>query len=236
LGGGHGVLTGPQALCTLPGQVRQSVSRKGAQNEAGLSVLVVAVSVASAWRGSALCRADSFAYIERWATGTLTTGEEFESWRIHVVVPDGDDWVVSGIDGWLWDGPTWYYNHAAGVIPNPSFFTVPDGEFGTYWTSPHFYPNSDLWGGLSGTMDLVLEPTFVHLGGWFDQTFDTNGDYVVWQGTVLNPTPEVYGSIEFGYATVLEAYPHWHTFVIPEPATAVLLALGAWALLRRRYH
>jgi hypothetical protein len=193
-----------------------------------LTVIVAALAA------SALCHASSSAYIERWATGTLTTGEPFESWRIHVVVPDGDDWLMSAIDGWLWDGPTWYYNHDAGVIPNPSFFTVPDGEFATYWTSPHSYPNSDLLYGVSWTMDLMLEPTFVHLGGWWDDTFDTNGDYVVWQGTVLNPIPDIYGSIQFVYVTWLEQYSHWQTFVMPEPATAALLALGACALVRRR--
>jgi hypothetical protein len=192
--------------------------------------LAVAMVVLTA---SALCRADSFAYIERWATGTLTTGEDFESWRVHVVVPDADDWVLSGIDGWLWSGPTWYYNDDAGVIPNPRFLTVPDGEVGTYWTSPHSYPNSGLWGGVSCTFDLALEPTFVHLSTWWDETFDTNGDYVVWQGSVLDPIPEVYGSIEFAYGTLLEPEPHWYTFVIPEPASALLLALGAGLLLRR---
>ena len=55
---------------------------------------------------TALCRADSFAYIERWASGPLTTNVTFESWRIHVVVPDGDDWLASGIDGWTTGGPT----------------------------------------------------------------------------------------------------------------------------------
>ncbi len=201
---------------------------------AAFSTMAVALSVASVWRGNLPCHADSFAYIERWATGTLTTGEPFESWRIHVVVPDGDDWIVSGIDGWLTGGPTWYYNHDAGAIPNPRFFTVPDGEFGTYWTSPHSYPNSDLFYGIGCTLDLALEPTFVHLGGWWDQTFDTNGDYVVWQGTVLNPIPEIYGSIEFSYRTWLELYDHYVTFVIPEPTTAALLALGTLPLLRRR--
>jgi hypothetical protein len=179
-------------------------------------------------------RADSFAYIERWATGTLTTGEPFESWRIHVVVPDGDDWVTSSIDGWLTGGPTWYYNFEAGLVPNPHFFTVPDGEFGTYWTSPHDYPNSDDWGNVYKTMDGVYEPTFVHLGGWWDYTSDTDGDYVVWQGTVLNPNPQAYGSVEFAYGTELEPPAHWYTFEIPEPATAVPLALGAALLLRRR--
>jgi hypothetical protein len=201
---------------------------------AAFPVMTVVIMVAGAWPGGALCHADSFAYIERWATGTLTTGEPFESWRIHVVVPDGDDWIVSGIDGWLWGGPTWYYNYDAGMVPNPNFFTVPDGELGTYWTSPHSYPNSDLFYGISISADGVLEPTFVHLGGWFDQTFDTSGDYVVWQGTVLNPIPDIHGSVEFGYTTWLEPYPHWSTFVIPEPATGVLLALGACAFLLRR--
>jgi hypothetical protein len=185
--------------------------------------------------GSALCPADSFAYIERWASGTLTTGEPFESWRVHVVVPDGDDWIASGIDGWLTGGPTWYYDPVGSVIPRPDLFdTYPDAEFATYFTSPHFYPNSNLWGGVSMTMDGVYEPTFIHLGGWCDDTFDTNGDYVVWQGTVLNPIPEIHGSIEFVYVTWLDQYVHWYTFVIPEPATAVLLALGAAISLRRR--
>ena len=121
------------------------------------------------------------------------------------------------------------------MIPRLDLFgTYPDLEFATYFTTPHFYPNSDLGAAVGMSADGVFQPTFVHLGGWFDDTFDTNGDYVVWQGTVLNPIPEVYGSTEFGYATVLEAYPHWQTFVIPEPATAALLVLGAGTLLRRR--
>lgn len=49
----------------------------------------------------ALCHADPFVCVERWASGTLTTGEEFESWRIHVVVPDGQSWGRSQIDGRL---------------------------------------------------------------------------------------------------------------------------------------
>jgi hypothetical protein len=36
------------------------------------------------------------------------------------------------------------------------------------------------------------------------------------------------------YATELESYPHYVTFVIPEPATAALVALAAWWFLRRR--
>jgi hypothetical protein len=192
------------------------------------------IAVMGTLAASAACHGDSLAYIERWATGTLTTGEPFESWRIHVVVPDGDDWLASGIDGWLWDGPTWYYNYDAGLIPDPDVFHIyPDAEFATYFTTPRNYPNSDVGGAMGLTADGVHEPTFLHLSAWWDDTFDTNGDYVVWQGTVLNPIPEVYGSIQFVYQTWLEP-PQWHTFVIPEPASAALLALGAGTLLRRR--
>ena len=67
-----------------------------------------------------------------------------------------------------------------------------------------------------------------------DQYPKVYGDYVVWQGTVLNPIPADYAYIQFDYVTWLEQYSHWQTFVIPEPASAVLLALGAGVLLRRR--
>jgi len=190
-------------------------------------VLVIATSAA------ALCRADSFAYIDLWATGTLTTGEDFESWRIHVVVPDGDDWVGSAIDGWLTSGPTWYYDPAAGFIARPDLFDVyPDAEFGTYFTVPEFYPNSDLWGGFGMSADGVFEPTYLHLGAWGGALVGS-GDYVVFQGTVVNPIPDIYGTIEFAYDTLLEP-PQYYTFVIPEPATGALLALCACCLLRRR--
>ena len=84
------------------------------------------------------------------------------------------------------------------------------------------------------TADGVLEPTYVHLGGWFDLTFDTDGDFVVWQGTILNPIPDVYARIEFGYGTHLEPYVHDRTFLIPEPATLGLLLLCMHPLARRR--
>lgn len=183
---------------------------------------------------AALGRAEPYAYIERWATGTLTTGEEFESWRIHVVVPDGDDWVASSIDGWLTGGPTWYED-PTGVTPRPDLFPeYPDAEFATYWTTPHLYPNSDLVDGVGMTADLVLEPTYLDLGGWFDTTFDTDGDYVVWQGTVLNPVADTYGTIEFAYATHPEPFVEYLTFLIPEPGSGLLLLAPGACLLRRR--
>jgi hypothetical protein len=193
-----------------------------------LTVVVVIIA------GSALCRADSFAYIDLWASGTLTTGEPFESWRIHVVIPDGDDWIGSGIDGWLTGGSTWCYDPEAELMPRPDLFELyPDAEFSTYFTTAHSYPNSDGVYEMWTTADGVFEATFLHQGAWGDYTFDTDGDYVVFQGTVLNPVPETYGSIQFVYDTVLED-PYCCTFVIPEPATGVLLALSACCLARRR--
>jgi len=202
-----------------------------------LPVTVVVIGLASVYApatGGALCRADSYAYIERWASGTLTTGDPFESWRIHVVIPDGDDWTGSAIDGWLTGGPTWYYDPVAGLMPCPDLFEIyPDAEFATYFTTPFLHPNSDVGGSIITSADGVFEPTFLHLGAWAADALAGSGDYVLFQGTVLNPIPDIYGSIEFAYGTLLEP-PHYYTFVIPEPASGVLLALCAWSLLRRR--
>ena len=171
--------------------------------------------------------------IERWATGTLTTGDPFESWRIHVVVPEGDDWIASELQGWLTGGPTWYRNLDAGRIPDPNLFSIyPDAEFSTYSTSPHLYPNSDLLGELY-EVPAVFEPTHIFLG-WADGYFDTDGDYVVFQGTVINPVTDIYGSIEFAYNTLLDPV-QYYTFVIPEPSCGALLALGVCCLARRRH-
>jgi hypothetical protein len=157
--------------------------------------------------GSALCRGDSFAYI---------------------------DWIGSGIDAWLTGGPTWYYDPVAGLIPWPDIFEIyPDAEFATYFTTPFLHPNSDVGGSIIMTGDGVFEPTFLHLGVWAGDALAGSGDYVLFQGTVLDPIPGSYGTIEFVYDTLLEPA-HYCTFVIPEPASGVLLALGAWSLLRRR--
>ena len=194
-----------------------------------LGVIVVALA------GGALCRADTFAYIERWASGTLTTAEPFESWRIHVVVPDGDYWKASELEGWLSGGPTWYYNWDAGFIPDPNLFpTYPDTEFTTYCTAPDLYPNSDLIDGeflWDGYGDETWNCFF-----WVGGSPDTDGDRVVFQATVLNPIPDHYGTIEFNYVTDLEPFGHPYTFLIPEPASGVLLALvalGAWSVKRK---
>jgi hypothetical protein len=191
----------------------------------GAIVLVIATSAV------ALCRADSFAYIERWASGTLTTGEPFESWRIHVVIPDGDDWQASELTAQLTGGPTWYYNFNAGYIPDPDLFpTYPDAEFTTHLTSPHLYPNSDLEGEIVETPPIYL-PEHIFIT-WADLYFDTDDDYVVFQGTVLNPIGGAYGTLDFHYSTLYDD--EFSTFVIPEPATVTLLALCAYHLLRRR--
>ena len=153
------------------------------------------------------------------------------------MIPDGDDWRASGIDAWLTGGPTWYYNwEAGGHPPDPDLFdTYPDAEFATYYTSPHFYPNSPLADSdLIFTPDGVYDPTYLHVSSWGDHYDDGAGDYVVWQGTVANPIAGAYGSIEFFHTTALQLDPHYYTFVIPEPATSMLLVLGACTLLRRQ--
>jgi hypothetical protein len=204
---------------------------------AGLPITVAvigAVSVYAPATGGGLCRADSFAYIERWAGGTLTTGDPFESWRIHVVVADGDDWTGAAIDGWLTAGPTWYDDPMAELMPRPDLFeTYPDAEFATYFTTPFLHPNSDVGGNIITSADGVFEQAFLHLGAWAGDALAGSGDYVLFQGTVLNPVPEIYGSIQFAYGTLLEPE-HYYTFVIPEPATGVLLVLVACCLPRRR--
>ena len=194
-------------------------------------VLLLVLAAASAG-------AQPSAYIERWATGTLTTGERFESWRIRVVAPEGDEWVSSGIDGWLTGGATWYFRYAGGAPagpPDPDLFASdPDLEFAYYYTSPELYPNTDVIDSPYMTADGIKEPTFVHLSGWWDMTWSPAGDYVVWQGTVLNPPPGAYGTIEFSYA-MQSGTQEELTFVIPEPASAVLLlALAAAGSLPRR--
>jgi len=60
-----------------------------------------------------------------------------------------------------------------------------------------------------------------------------DGDYVVFQGTVLNPIAGHYGTIHFSYFTLLPPYGHYYAFVMPEPASGILLALGLWSLKRR---
>lgn len=194
----------------------------------------LAMLVAAILLTSEVCRADTFAYIECWASGTLTTGEAFESWRIHVVIPEEDDWRGSEADAWLAGGPTWYYNWDAGFVPEDPdvFLSFPDAEFATFVTSPHLYPNSTNEGELVRA-EALHDPTHL-FEGWVDLYIDPPGDYVVFQGTVLNPVAGPYGTIDFWYGTALEPDAHAYTFVIPEPTTGALLALGACTLLRRQ--
>jgi hypothetical protein len=198
---------------------------------AHLTMAVVALLVASE-----LCHADDYyAYIERWATGTLTSGEPFDSWRIHVVIPEGDDWRASEAVAWLGSGPTWYYNWDAGFVPGDPelFLSFPDAEFATLITSPRLYPNSMTEGQLITQEVVAHEPT-LFWALWADLYVDPSADYVVWQGTVVNPITAAYGTIDFYYTTALELDPQYFTFVIPEPASSLLLVLGACTLLRRR--
>jgi hypothetical protein len=185
-----------------------------------------------------------------WSTGTLTTGDDYFSYRITVDVtdtppddphgwtPGPDDWTAAGIELGVTGGIFYHDPVNDGNPPNPSFFAyVPDSEFTSYWTSPADFPNTDYSGTAAGIASTADTTTLLDTD-WFD-TIDTgNGTFVIGQITVLPDDPASWDPM-VGLSGMMQyaarnSGGHLFELIIPEPGTLALLALGGLALIRRR--
>ena len=134
-----------------------------------------------------------------------------------------------------------FFNHPLGrndeMTPNPGMF----GEyavlpFDSFYTGMNDYPNAMSYGDASSAgIPIQNTPTVREMEYYDYPPLDSTGEFVTARFTVL-PSSDNWVLCVVGYVTTMEggAVPYPFNTCIPEPATAVLLALGAGTLLRRR--
>jgi hypothetical protein len=190
------------------------------------------------------------ASFSEWASGTLTTGAAYTSYRIYVQLSDTppdephgwtagpDDWTASGLDLDLSLGGGVFYQDALGANPpNPDVFpSFPDAEYDSYYTSPGDYPNTTYSGAVVGIASTADTPTQLDTD-WFDTATVENppghtAQFVIAQFTILGEHDllgigsDVYAARNSGGVLF--------TLIIPEPGSLALLGLVGLALFRPR--
>jgi len=180
--------------------------------------------------------------------GNLTDeGTYVSSWDLVVTIEGDDAWTVAGGaavgEPWLVlvEGATVYQAPMFGndVQPMPAFFVVfPDLEWDSFYTTHLGWPNTTgdpppqgvLPGFAFGPEDTATELN----ADWFwtpDQNFYP-GTFTIARATVIPESPWR-GVVDVQVGS-LDTPPELYHFIIPEPASLALLALGGLALLRRR--